>query len=183
MQHASNFAELDQYGKDAAPQHAFAAGLELIPDGDHDCVFEDAEIINRGGHTMVRCDVVFPSLNRTIEHCYWLNRQEAVNAFLAEMAALGHQSHTWGSAPGKTPLSVAIPACVASLAGTRFRATKTTRVVPPKPDAYGQAAEKEKTYRDLRIQSRVSGSAMPTSAIGMSYDGTSPGKTTNGIPF
>lgn len=182
----TDHTDLDNFGKEAEARHAFAAGLESIADGDHDCLFEAAEITQRGDHKVVRCDITFTALGRTIEHIYWLNNQNNVNSFLAEMAALGHAATTWGSGPGKIPLSQAIPACVASLANTRFRATKTTRVTPAQPAKYGQPPREAKTYRDLRIQCRLTGAPMPVggSLPSVQADGTLPGGYANSeVPF
>ena len=167
----SNHADLDSFGTHATPQHQFSQGLESVPDGDHTCRFVEAEIVTRQGHKMVRCDVEFPDLHRTIEHIYWLTRQESVNAFLAEMSALGFPAHTWGTGGGKIPLSQAIPQCVTSLSGIAFRAVKTTRVVPAKPASFGQPAKDAATYRDLRIQGRTGVNGVQTPApSSLDYD-------------
>ena len=111
--------------------------------------------------TIVRVGLHLSSDGRQLEHTYWLNRQSSVNAFLAEMAALGFPASSWGSGPGKVALSEAIPWCVARLKGLRFHANKTSRHVEAQPGGMGKPAREAKTYHDLRIQTRITGRPQP----------------------
>lgn len=155
--------DLDTFGAQAAPQRMVTPGLESIPDGDHDFEVIAATLGKAAGHTVARCELrVLTANGRTIEYTWWLNRQESVNAFLADMVSLGYPAQGWGSGPAKTPLSQAIPQAMTKLQGVRFRATKATRHVPAKPAANGMPAKEAATYRDLHISGRIAGTPMPS---------------------
>lgn len=158
----NDYADLDNFGGGAVPQHAFAPGLNTLADGAYDMVFGTCKLDKAEGASIVRCAIHVD--NRVIEHTYWLNRQQSVNGFLAEMAALGFPAQQWGSGPGKTALSLAIPWCVAQLEGVRFRAVKSHRDVPAKPAWAGQPAKEAATYHDLHISGRL-GQGAPMPAI------------------
>lgn len=164
MPSPGEYGDLDGWGREAAPTHAVALGIETLPNGDHDCEVIAAEITHAANRDRVVNLHLVVQGGRKVQHTYWFNRQQGVNAFLADMAALGYPAQTWGSGPGKVPLSQAIPDCVARLRGVRFRAAKTSRHVDAKPASMGRAAEEAKTYHDLRISGRITGAPMP--AIG-----------------
>ncbi len=153
------YADLDAYGREAAPQHQFAPGLDTVPDGDYDVQFGSVKLDRINNDRVVRS--VLHLAGRAIEYLWWLNKQPSVNGFLADMAALGFPAHTWGSRPGQTPLSAAIPGCVATLEGVRFRAVKSSRKTQAKPAQMGQAAQEARTFHELHIHGRLAGAPMP----------------------
>jgi hypothetical protein len=142
----SEFADLDQFGPEARAEHAFAPDLSSVPNGVYDCQFHELEWAYAQAQHVLRCDLSIAG--QRIRHTYWFGTQTAVNTFLAEMKALGLPVHTWGSQPGQTPLSAAIPAAVNTLHGVRFRATKTSR-----PDT--RPEKKGVIYHDLHIGGRI----------------------------
>ncbi len=147
--------DLDSYGQEAAPRHAFTPNTESLSPGDYDCEFVEAALENRRGHKVCATKIRLLSHGgRIVEHTYWLNRQESVNGFLAEMAALNFPATTWGNGPGKVKLSDAIPAAVAKLPGIKFRATKSKRE-DTRPEKKGTF------YHDWFINGRIGGAAMP----------------------
>ena len=150
---------LDAYSTDYRPEHAFRANLDTVADGDYDCLVIEATLENNVAGLICRATLEMSSARggpaRVVDHTYWLNRQQSVNAFCAELVALGFPAQTWGSGTGKTPLSQAIPAVVPQLRGARFRATKSSRVVASKTPHQPSA-----TYHDLRIHGRLGASVM-----------------------
>lgn len=147
----NSYADLDAYGAQAAPEHAFRPGIDTLANGDYEFEVENAALDQINSMRVMRLNLKVLPAARQVEQVYWLNRQEGVNGLLAEMAALGFPAHTWGSGPGKTPLSVAIPDCVGRLRGVRFRGSKTSR-----PGKQGG-----QSYHDLHISGRLGGAPMP----------------------
>lgn len=163
QQSAGEYADLDGFGQQAQAQHAFALGIETLPDGAYDCEVTSAQL-DRAANSdrIVRVNLRLLSAGgQEVQHTYWLNKQASVNGFLAELAALGFPAAQWGSGPGKVPLSAAIPEAVGRLRGVRFRAVKTSRHVPAQPAGMGRAAREAATYHDLRVSGRIQGAPMP----------------------
>jgi hypothetical protein len=147
------YADLDAWGAAAVPQYQILPGLDSVPNGDYDCRLGACELGHAGSERVLRAALHVGG--RVVEYIWWLNRQEAVNRFLADMAALGFPARDWGSAPGKKPLSVAIPECARALEGVRFRASKTSR-------RDKRPGKENEVYHDLHISGRIDAAPMPS---------------------
>ena len=149
----ADFADLDGYAHEFKAEHSFKQGIDTLPDGHYDCTIVSAQMDKVKGDTIARITLKVPN-GAQVEWTCWLNKQNGVNAFAADMAALGMDSHLWGPAHNR-PLSKEIPAAVTKLAGIKFRAHKSSRDVPAQP---GKVAT---TYHDFRVIGRVGGQPMP----------------------
>lgn len=149
-QGADGFDDLDGFGDEYRPQAGFRPGIETLASGDYDFEIIDACLDRARNNDRIVKLGLQTSAGRVVEHTYWLNKQESVNRFGADMAVLGFPAQTWGK---QVPLSKAIPECVARLKGVKFRATKTAR------DGTGLNAGK--VYHDLYISCRIDGRPMP----------------------
>lgn len=159
------YADLDNFGREAAPQRQFAAGLESIPDGDHQFKVERAIMDKINQNTVIRTELrALSAGGRCVEYIWWLNRQPSVNACLADFALLGFSAQNWGSKPGQVPLSQAIPQAVRELNGVTFRAVKATRTSRAEPPLPGQQPKEPPVYRDLHIAGRL-GTAAPMPSV------------------
>lgn len=158
----NEYADLDAYGQEAAPKHAWRLRIDNVPDGAYDCEIVEALLETRSGHRV--CGVTLKMGSMEIEYTYWLNKQEGINAFLAEMGALGFPTANYGSRPGQTPLSQAIPQLVSRLKGIKFRGTKSSRKGKAETPIPGRERKEPPTYHDLRIMARIAGNPMPGQA-------------------
>ncbi len=172
----NDFSSLDYYGTEAQPQHAFKNKIDLLANGEYEFEITDAALDRINSDDVIRVGLKMQA--SAFEYIYWLNKQNAINAFLAEMLALGYPANTWGSGAGKVLLSNAIPACVKTLPGKRFRAAKTsrddTRSTPPK------------TYHEIRIIGMAGSRSMPSGgAAGPVHaaQNSVPVGNESGIPF
>jgi len=148
------YADLDGYGGDYRPEHAFKAGIDTLVDADYDCQILGAALDRARGDLICRISLKLAS-GATVEWTHWLNKQIGVNAFCADLAVLGFDADRWGPAHNR-PLSQEIPKAVARLPGLKFRAHKSSREVPSKIP--GAAAT---TYHDFRVLCRIDGQPMP----------------------
>lgn len=146
----SYFSTLDFFGNEAVPQHMFRTKADTLPNGAYEFEIVDATLDRINADDV--CRLGLRTGGATFEHVHWLNKQPGVNGFLAEMAALGFPSNTWGNRPGQTPLSQAIPDCVCQLPGKRFHAIKSSRQSNDTPP---------KTYHEVRATGVVGGRSMP----------------------
>lgn len=151
---ATDFSDLDSLGAEYRPEHAFRPGTDTLANGDYDFEVVDAKLDMVGNNRVCRVGLKVNAGGRLVEHTYWLNRKEGINAFGAEMATLGFPAHQWGDGPDRVPLSKAIPECVVKLVGVKFRGTKTSRkdTRPGKQDV---------VYHDLHVSGRIQGAPMP----------------------
>ncbi len=161
-----DYAGLDSYGQGYAPEHAFRTSTDTLPNGDYDCEVISAEIEKNTAGLICRATLQISGVGagappRTVEHTYWLNKQKDVNAFCAELAALGFPAHQWGAGPGRVPLSQAIPHAVSQLRGVRFRASKTSR---EGQRDLARPNDPPRIFHDLRIHGRL-GAAAPMPAV------------------
>lgn len=150
-----DFGDLDNYGGDYVPQAAFRPGLETLANGEYDFEFAEAKLDKIKGDTVLRASLKVNG-GRTVEYLWWLNKNEAVNRFGADMVTLGFDADRWGPAHGR-PLSREIPAVAAKLRGVKFRGVKASR---PRTDFLTKQPTGEH-WHDLHIGCRIDGRPMP----------------------
>lgn len=148
------FDELDNFGGDYQAQAKFRPGLETLANGEYDFEFTEAKLDRINDDLVMRTGLKVNGA-RVIERVWWLNTQDALNRFGADMLALGFDADRWGPANNR-PLSREVPKVVARLPGVRFRGTKASR---PKLDFAKQPTGEH--WHDLHISGRVSGQVSP----------------------
>ncbi len=154
-----SFDDLASFDRDARPETIMTQRLDTLGDGDYDFEITEAKIDRTGkdhdGDRLCRATLCVNG-GRSVEHTWWLNRQEAMNAFLADLCTLGFDADKWGGSSGRS-LAAEIPKAVARLAGIKFRGTK--RSSDPARSKDGKT-----TYHNLFINAVIQGRPMPGSA-------------------
>lgn len=166
----TNFDFLDQFGAEAKPvaKSNIKPGLEVLKDGPHEFVVVSQGIKNTNQHGQILELVLRVDDGVEIQHGWWLNSQDNVNALLADMGCLGFATNTWAGPHFKSHFAAALP----KLVGLRFAAAKSTRPNKDNP---------AKPYVNLYITGLVKSASMPAAAAGFN-EFAAPPSPGNGVP-
>lgn len=162
------YDDLDQFGNEANPEAAFRPTLETLANGEYDFEIVDAVLTHVNQKRVCRVGLKILSLNRVVEHTYWIGTLHGMNGFLAELKTLQFDAHRWGSREGQIPLSTVLPEVMTKLPGLKIHAVKTSNT-----------GSDGKVYPRLSITGRLSGAPMPPSSPksnGGKQTSTSPSK-------
>ena len=171
-----SYDELAAFDRDFSPQPGRRAGIESLPDGDHDFEVVGAELTRteKSNDLILRIGLRVLDLGTTVEHAYFFRTQMNVDILGSDLCTLGFDADLW-KAPHR-PFSRELPQVVSRLTGIQFRGKKETRSNPKDP---------AKPYANLYVNQRLGGVSPQPTAYAPPAPGFAPGAgdDSDPIPF
>jgi hypothetical protein len=147
-----DWTQFDSMNDRFEAKHLFRDRVETLPDGSYDIDIIDASDGDIKGAPVFRLGLQCNG-GMVVEHIYWVESDDAVNAFGADMKVLGMPAERWGNT---IPLSKALPEALKACVGMRFRGMKSTDK--------GTGKNEGKTFPRLRFVCKLdkTGGSRPT---------------------